>query len=161
MSRPPRFRPKRLRAESVEAPLEPQWKVMGAEQSRELHEEALAQHRRYAFLGPRWRRRMTRYVVGTVVGFGFLGWLLVGGDWPTVRSFLLVGAPLGAIVGHWRPLDFTAGALYALAAMVASILAGRTNALTMLLMMMAGLVCGCIGIALGRVEEGKRLDLED
>lgn len=158
MSRPGRFRPKRLRAESVEAPLEPQWKVMGEEEAQRLHEKSLAQHRRLAPLGGRWRRRMVRYVVGTAVGFGLLGWFLIGSDWATLRSYTITGIPLGALVALWRPLDFTAGSLYALAGMSASLFAGRTN---LLMVMLAGLVCGCIGIALGRVEEGKRLDLED
>ena len=157
MSEPRKFRPKRLRAESVQAPLRPEWKVMGEQEAHRLHEQAVADHRRFQWFGPRMRRRLLRYVVGTAVGFAVIGWLFVTGDVATFVTFFLVGIPLGAVVAVMRPLDFTAGALYALAALVAMFLTHRH----LLLAALAALLFGSLGIAIGRGEEMKRLDLED
>ena len=151
------FKPKSLTRESVEAPMQPGWRVMGEDEERRLHENALAEHRRYATWNPRFRRRVVKYVVGTAIGFAIAGYLFVLGHASTLLAFAAVGAVLGVIVAWWRPTDFTASMLYVAAGLVGGALAHASFFFTVL----GALWLGIVGIIVGRGEEMKRVDFED
>ena len=152
----PKFRPKALSKASLEAPMEPRWKVMGPDEAKRLHAAALAQHHRFNPFGPRLRKRFATITIGTSVAFIVLGWLMVSGTMRVFLPFGGVGLALGAVVAILRPYDFLAGALYALAALVAALMMHTP----LLLAMLAAMGFYCIGIMTGRVEEGKALDGE-
>jgi uncharacterized membrane protein YjjP (DUF1212 family) len=159
------FNPKPLPRVSVEVPMEPRWKVMGAEDAKRLHERAQAQHERFRPMGARRRRRFVRYVLGTAIGFAAIGFLFVAGDFRTIWVHFLVGMPLGAIVAWTDPGDFATGALYAAAGFLATVLRrpfhGWSELAALLMACLVALLMGCIGIALRRAEENKRMDLEE
>jgi hypothetical protein len=141
---------------SVEAPLDPRWKILGPEEAARLHRRRQAEHARWNLLGPRNRRRFLRYFLGTAVGFAGLAWLVIGADART----LLLGAGAGALVGTamavLRPSEYLAGGLYGLAGLGTAFAAGRHP----LLALLAAMMIGCVGLALGRLEELKRFDQE-
>jgi hypothetical protein len=153
----PRFRPKALSRESVEAPLEPHWRLMGPEEEKRLHRLAVAEHRRFRPFGPRWRGRMVHYGLGTAAGFAIAGFLLVSASPHVAATFAAVGLLLGAGVAILRPLDFLCGTLYGIAGFAATAASG----LHLLLAVLAGGAAFGIGIAIGRGEEFKRVDGED
>lgn len=156
------FKPKKLGRESLDTPLEPQWRVMGADQEKRLHERTVEQYRRFQVWGPRMRRRLRIYVLGTAAGFAVVGWLFLLATWRTLWIFGGVGAALGAVVAVLRPSDFLCGLLYALTGLAGSVILMRNVGLGAI-----GIVLSCtlfffvVGVALGRVEEFKRLDGED
>jgi hypothetical protein len=156
------FKPKNLDRESLEAPLEPQWRVMGADQEKRLYEKSREDYRRFQVFGPRMRRRLRIYVLGTAAGFAAVGWFAISG---TLRSLLVfggLGALLGAVVAFLRPSDFLCGLLYAITAIVAELVVFKGGGLGALIMIMSSaLFFGIVGIACGRMEEFKRFDGED
>lgn len=155
---PAKFKPKRLPSISVDAPLERRWDVMGADEAKRLHARRQDEARRFSWFGPRAKKRAFRALVLTPVGFALVGWAFVGGNPRTWLTFLGFGVPLGLLWLVVRPLDYTAGLIYALCGVAATAVAGKTH---LPLLASTGLLCLSIGIALGRVEESRRLDLED
>jgi len=151
-----KFKPKALGRESVEAPMEPHWKVMGPKAEKELHAKAQAQHRRFQTFAPLSRRRLLLYVPGTAAGFAFLAWFFLRASLQTLAIFGAVGAVLGAAVAWFRPLDFTAGALYMLAGLLGAFLLGTQ----ILMSLLFGMLSACVGLVIGRAEEWKRYDGE-
>jgi hypothetical protein len=156
------FKPRKLDRESLEAPLEPQWRVMGAEQEQRQYEKSKAQYRRFQTLGPRTRRRLRVYVLGTSVGFACIAWLLIDASFRSLWVFGGVGAVLGAAVAFLHPTDFLCGLLYGVAGLVGYFLLRPGSGHAGILMALLTLMCfGTIGIACGRAEESKRMDGED
>ena len=156
MTDSPRFHPKPLPKASVEAPLEPRWKIMGDEEARRLHAVAQAEHRRWARFGPVSRKRLLVSVIGSSIGFAVLGWLFVSGNTRALVYFGVAGAFLGVINAIVRPAEFLTGLFYALAAFVAVLKMGGH-------VIQAGLAAFClgsIGIAVGTTESLKRIDGE-
>ncbi len=152
----PRFKPKPLSKASIEAPMEPRWKVMGPDEERRLHALAQAEHHRFNPFGPRLRKRFLTISIGTSVAFMVLGWLVVSGTTRVFLPFGGVGLALGAIVAITRPYDYLAGALYALA----SVTAGFVMHASLFVVFASAMIFYTIGITTGRVEEGKALDGE-
>lgn len=152
------FRPKRLSRLSVDAPRDRRWDVMGEEEAARLHAMRQAEELRFSPLGPRTRKRALRCFVLTPLGFSALGWLFVMGNVRGAGAFLLAGLLLGTMTFFVRPLDYLSGLLYALAGVAASALLGHRHLLMTLLVAM---LCGSIGIAMGRAEELRRVDQED
>lgn len=152
------FRPKRLSRVSVDAPRERRWDVMGEEEATRLHAMRQAEELRFSPLGPRTRKRALRCFVLTPIGFACLGWLFVSGNVKGAVAFFVAGLLLGGLTYVLRPLDYLSGLVYALAGVAASFLIGHRHLLMTLLVAM---LCGSIGIAMGRTEELRRLDCED
>jgi hypothetical protein len=152
------FKPKRLPSLSVNVPMERRWDVMGDEEAKRLHARAHAEHRRWSLFAPRNKHRALRCFLLTPVGFATLGWAFVGGNPRTALAFLIAGVALGAMTFLLRPVDYLSGALYAGAGIFAAVLCGKTP---LFLLASIALLCGCIGIAQGRVEAMRRLDMED
>src|SRR5204863_3458083 len=108
-----------------EAPLEPHWRVMGAETEHELHEKSKQEYRRFQPFAPRMRRRLSIYALGTAAGFAGFGWVFLRGNLHTLWLFGGIGALLGVVVAFLRPTDFACGLLYALTALVGTVLLYR------------------------------------
>ena len=156
MSDGEKWKPKPLSKASIEAPMEARWKVMGAEEAKRLHRLAQSEHHRFNPFGPRLRSRFLKVTIGTAVAFVVLGLLFVSWTWRTIPMFGLAGFALGAVVAIFRPYDFLAGLLYGLACLVAGILSGAH----LVLLLPAAFLFASIGIAMGRVEQGKVIDGE-
>lgn len=157
------FKPAKLPLESVEAPLEPHWRVMGAEQEKKLHEKAVAEFHRYRLLGPRMRRRLRIYVLGTAAGFAAVGWFFISGSTRALWVFGGLGALVGAVVAWLRPTDFLCGLIYAFAGVTAQVAMFRDvgGRALMMMVVLGALFFGIVGIVCGRMEEFRRLDGED
>jgi hypothetical protein len=155
------FKPKKLDRESIEAPLEPQWRAMGPEQERRLLEKSREEYRRFQAFGPRARRRVRVYMLGTAAGFAVIGWFLIDGSLRAIWIFGAVGAGLGLGVALLRPTDFLCGLLYAIAGLVASLLHRGGGRAGMLMALLTAFCFGCIGIACGRAEDYRRTDGDD
>lgn len=153
---PPKWKPRPLSKASIEAPLEPRWKVMGPDEEKRLHAVAQAEYHRLNPLGPRLRKRFLSITIGTSVAFMILGWLLVSGTTRVFLPFGGIGLGLGAVVAILRPYDFLAGALYAFA----SVTAGFVMHAHLFVTLASAMIFYTIGIMTGRVEEGKALDGE-
>jgi hypothetical protein len=153
---PPPFRPSKLPKASLEAPLEAHWKVMGAEDAKRLHARAQADHARWNPVSPRNRRRFLRVALGTSVAFALLGWFFVAGGLRGFLAFAGFGFLLGAVVALVRPYDYLCGALYGLAAVGAGVVCGAR----VFVLAPAAAIFYMVGIATGRVEDGKAFDGE-
>ncbi len=152
------FKPRKIPAVSLEAPLERRWEVMGDEEAARLHAQRQEEAVRFSWRAPRTKRRAIRCFVLTPLGFMVLGWAFVGGNPRTALAFLLAGFPLGVLTFVLRPVDYLSGLVYAVCGVLAAVIAAKPHVMMLLLIAM---FCGCIGIAQGRVEQGRRLDLED
>ncbi len=152
------FKPRKIPKVSLEAPLERRWDVMGDEEAKRLHARRQEQAVRFSWRGPRTKKRALRCFVLTPLGFMVFGWAFVGGNPRTALAFLAAGVPLGALTFFLRPVDYLSGLVYALCGVLAAALAGRPN---VLMLLMVGMLCGCVGIAQGRVEMDRRMDMED
>jgi hypothetical protein len=156
------FKPKKLDRESLETPLEPQWRVMGPDAEHRLHEKSKAQYRRFRSFGARSRRRVRVYTLGTAIGFAAIAWLLIDASLRTIWVFGGVGAALGIVVAILRPTDYLCGLLYGMAGLAGYWWLRPGGGRVGVLMAMLTLLCfGTIGIACGRVEEFKRIDGDD
>lgn len=152
------FKPRKISAVSLEAPLERRWEVMGEEEAARLHAQRQEEAVRFSWRGPRTKKRALRCFVLTPLGFMVLGWCFVGGNLRTALVFFGVGFPLGGLTFFLRPTDYLSGLLYALCGVAATAIASRAHPLTLL---MVAMLCGSIGIAMGRAELDRRMDLED
>lgn len=161
MKDPGAFRPKRLPKEAVDVPIEGGWRSLPPEDAEEFRRRNLAQYRRFRPFGKTMRRRFLTCTIGSALSFALGGWLLVQATAAVALAFLGVGLVVGVIVTWWRPADFQAGGLYAIAALLAVVLGIGGSLAALLKGILAALLFGCIGIALGRVQEGRNLDQED
>lgn len=156
-----RFRPKSLKAESLEAPMDPRWKIMGPEEEKRLHEKRLEEHRRFRPLGPRTRRRFLRLGGATTLVFVAIGFLFVGRVW---WAYPVVGFLLGLVVTFLRPPDMMLAILYGGAGFVV-ILGGFGwhvgSGLEMLLLGFGTVIFTVMGWVVGMDEDLRRLDGED
>lgn len=152
------FQPRKIPKVSLEAPLERRWDVMGTEEAKRLHAQRQEEARRFSWRAPRTKKRALRCFVLTPLGFMVLGWAFVGGNPGTALAFFVAGFPLGAMTFVLRPVDYLSGLVYALAGVLACAICGKVHLFQLASIVM---LCGCIGIAQGRVEEGRRLDMED
>lgn len=134
--------------------MEAHWKVMGPEEAKRLHEHALAEHHRFNPFGPRLRTRFLKVSLGTSLAFVVMGLLLISWSWRVIPPFAAAGFLLGALVAMFRPYDFLAGFLYAGACVVA----GSIHHAHPVLLVPAALAFLIVGIAMGRVEQGKVID---
>ena len=156
MSDDRKFKPKPLSKASLEAPMEARWKVMGPEEAKRLHQLAQSEHHRFNPCGPRLRTRFLKVSIGTAVSFVLLGLLLISWSWRVIPTFGLAGFLLGAVVAIFRPYDFLAGLLYGLACLIAGFWQGAH----LVLLVPAAFLVACLGIEMGRVEQGKVFDGE-
>lgn len=152
------FRPRKIPTVSLEAPLERRWEVMGEEEAARLHAQRQEEAVRFSWRAPRTKKRALRCFVLTPIGFMVLGWLFVGGNLRTAAVFFGVGFPLGGLTFFLRPTDYLSGLLYAICGVAATAIASRAHPITLL---MVAMLCGSIGIAMGRAELDRRMDLED
>lgn len=152
-----KFKPKSLPRESVEAPMQPHWRVMGSEEEKRLHAQAVEEHRRFSPSSRRNRRRFLRYVVVSAIGFGVGGWAVAQDNLKSFLVFAGVGSLVGALFSWWRPIDFLAGLIYAAFGLLGGLLVGAH----LLIAVLASLWFGIIGIAVGRQVEMRRMDGED
>jgi hypothetical protein len=152
------FKPKKLSATSLEAPMQRRWDVMGADEAKRLHAKAQTEAQRFSWTGPRTKKRLLRYLVLTPLGFALLGWFFVGTDLRTFAAFLLVGLPVGGLMMVIRPADYLAGLIYAICGLVAIVWTGRVGLMSLAF---GTLLIGSIGMIVGRGEEMRRMDLED
>ena len=155
------FRPKRLPKEVVDVPIEGHWRALPPEEAEEFRRRNLAQYRRFRPFSKTMRRRFLSCTIGSAVGFAAVGWLFVQATAAVALAFLGVGLVVGVVVTWWRPADFKAGGFYALAAFVAVVLGIGASLVALFKGILAALLFSCIGIALGRVQEGRNLDQED
>jgi hypothetical protein len=149
-----KFKPKPLSPESYEAPMEAQWRVMGAAEEKRLHEAAVSTHRRFQPFGPRMKRRLVRYVIGSAVGFFVLCFAFVAMRFTTCLTFAGVGALVGAVFARLRPPDHLAGAIYALCGVAAAALASQSLFKTVF----TGFFFYVVGLAVGMGETMKESD---
>jgi hypothetical protein len=152
-----KFRPKPLPPESYEAPMEPHWRVMGEAEEKRLHEQAIAEHRRFLPFGPRARKRLLRYVLGSAAGFFLCCFFLVKIRFTTCLTYAGVGAGLGVVVAYLRPSHAVAAVLYGLFGVAAGAIAG----LPMLATMFSMFAFVVVGAAVGIGEDAKRMDFDD
>ncbi len=158
MSDAPKFKPKSLKAESIEAPLEARWKILGPEEAKKLHEKAIDEHRRFRRFGPRTQKRALRLGLGGLLVFTAITWPLVGRFfWPAP----LLGLFAGLVVTALRPPDTTLALLYGGAGFT-SLLGGYGwsvhSAFEMICLAGGTLIFSAIGWGVGLGEDLRRLD---
>jgi hypothetical protein len=162
VSDPKKFTPKPLSAESVEAPRERRWDVMGEAEAKRLHAQRLAEHRRFAPWGPRTRKRLLRHGVTSVLVFVFVGWgLLLAFPHPLVP---LVGLVVGVVVTFVRLPDMTYAPLYGAAGfLVIAVAAGDAlrSVFGMIQLGFGTLLFAALGAVVASDEDLRRLDGED
>jgi hypothetical protein len=150
-----------LRAESVEAPLERRWDVMGPEEAWRLHEKRLAEHRRFARWSPRTRRRLLRHGLGTAVAWTVAGTIaLTDFRWIVPATGLLMGLAVALV----RMPDLAVPVLYGAAgfAMLALALGREMGTLGGVWRFAFGsFFFVMLGVLVAKDEEFRRLDGED
>jgi hypothetical protein len=159
---PKKFTPKALRAESVEAPRERRWDVMGEAEAKRLHQQRLAEHRRFAAWGPRTKKRLIRHGVTSVLIFLFAGWgLLMAFPDPLVP---VIGLVVGLVATYVRLPDLMYAPLYGAAGFGLIAICLRDSLQSAFGMIQLGfgtLLFASLGAVVGADEDLRRLDGED